>query len=268
MVTDQQVRRFFTLLQTENSQAVAAVKAGLSVQTARKYQRLRRLPSEVASIHDWRTREDPFAEVWEELRQELTINPGLQAKTLFQALQRRYPGRFQDGGLRTLRRRIKTWRALEGPAKEVFFSQVHEPGRLCQSDFTHLTELGVTVAGQPFDHMIYHFVLTYSNWEHGTVCFSESFESLAEGLQNALWALGFGLWAVLPPSIARIGSVRRSTTWPRILISPKSRRSPGVIRHCWNTMGWPLARFKRAEPTRMGTSNNGIIGSNRPWTKR
>jgi hypothetical protein len=190
MVKDQQVRRLFTLLQTEKSQAVAAVAAGMDVKTARKYQGLGRLPSEVAVTHNWRTREDPFTEVWEEVREELTVNPGLEAKTLFQALQRKYPGRFQDGQMRTLQRRIKIWRALEGPAKEVFFSQVHTPGRLGASDFTHLTDLGITIAGQPFDHMVYHFVLTYSNWEQCTVCFSESFESLAEGLQNALWTLG------------------------------------------------------------------------------
>jgi hypothetical protein len=190
MVTDQQVRRLFKLLQTENTQALAAAKAGMDVTTARKYRRLGRLPSEVAVTHSWRTREDPFAEAWEEVRQELAVNPGLQANTLLAALQRKYPGRFQDGQMRTLQRRIKTWRALEGPAKEVFFSQMHEPGRLCASDFTHLSELGITIAGQPFDHMVYHFVLTYSNWEQCTVCFSESFESLAEGLQNALWALG------------------------------------------------------------------------------
>jgi hypothetical protein len=53
-----------------------------------------------------------------------------------------------------------------------------------------MEELGVTIQGQSFPHLIYHFVLTYSNWEAGTVCFSESFESLSEGLQNALWALG------------------------------------------------------------------------------
>lgn len=190
MVKDQQVRRLFTLLQAENSQAVAAVQAGLDVKTARKYRRLGKLPSEVRVTHNWRTREDPFVEVWEEVRQELAVNPGLQANTLFQALQRKYPGRFQDGQVRTLQRRIKTWRALEGPAKEVFFAQEHQPGRLCQSDFTHLSDLGITLAGQPFDHMVYHFVLTYSNWEQCTVCFSESFESLAEGLQNALWVLG------------------------------------------------------------------------------
>jgi hypothetical protein len=190
MVKDQQVRRLFTLLQTEKSQAVAAIQAGIDVKTARKYQRLMKLPSEVAVTHNWRTREDPFEEVWDEVQQELAVNPRLQAKTLFQALQRKYPGRFQDSQVRTLQRRIKSWRALEGPAKEVFFSQVHTPGRLCASDFTHLTKLGVTIAGQPFDHMMYHFVLTYSNWEQCTICFSESFESLAEGLQNALWTLG------------------------------------------------------------------------------
>jgi hypothetical protein len=169
---------------------VAAAQAGMDVKTARKYQRLGRLPSEVAVTHNWRTREDPFTEVWEEVRQELAVNCGLEAKTLFQMLQRKYPGRFQDGQMRTLQRRIKTWRAMEGPAKEVFFPQVHTPGRLCASDFTHLTDLEITIAGQPFDHMVYHFVLTYSNWEACTVCFSESFESLAEGLQNALWTLG------------------------------------------------------------------------------
>ena len=72
----------------------------------------------------------------------------------------------------------------------MFFAQVHTPGRLCASDFTHMTELRVTINGQPFDHLIYHFVLTYSNWETGTVCFAESFETLAEGLQNALAELG------------------------------------------------------------------------------
>jgi ribosomal protein S21 len=51
-------------------------------------------------------------------------------------------------------------------------------------------ELAISIASQPFDHLFYHFTLTYSNWETGTVCFSESFESLSTGLQNALWELG------------------------------------------------------------------------------
>ncbi len=138
----------------------------------------------------WRTRQDPFAEVWDEVRGHLALNPGLEAKTLFEHLQRRYPGRFQDGQLRTLQRRVKQWRALEGPPREVYFPQRHEPGELAQSDFTHMGSLNVTIRGVPFDHLIYHFVLTYSNWETASICFSESFESLSEGLQNALWHLG------------------------------------------------------------------------------
>jgi len=178
------------LIESERTLATAAAKAGMDEKTARKYRRLGRLPSEVKVEHTWRTREDPFVEVWGEVKEKLEINPGLEAKTLFEDLQRRYPGRFADGQLRTLQRRVKAWRALEGPAKEVFFPQVHKPGHLCQSDFTYMKSVGVTIQGQPFDHLIYHFVLTYSNWETGTICFSESFESLSEGLQNALWELG------------------------------------------------------------------------------
>src|SRR6201993_774731 len=140
--------------------------------------------------HTWRTCPNPFAEVWPRVEELLTLNPGLEAKAVFDWLQREYPGRFAGGQLRTLQRHVKQWRALHGPAKEVFFRQVHQPGHLCASDFTHASSLRVTVDGQPFEHLIYHFVLTYSNWEAGTVCFSESFESLCEGFQNALWELG------------------------------------------------------------------------------
>jgi hypothetical protein len=190
MVTDRQVRLLMKRIQTEKSLAVAAAKAGMSEKTARRYRNLGKLPGEVRPRHDWRTRPDAFAEVWEEVRGHLEREPGLDARTLFEALQRQSPGRFADGQLRTLQRRVKTWRAVEGPPREIYFPQVHEPGRLGQSDFTHMTSLEVTLAGRPFEHLVYHFVLTYSNWETGTICFSESFESLSEGLQNAFWELG------------------------------------------------------------------------------
>jgi len=176
--------------QSGRSLSVSAAQAGMDEKTARKYLRLGVLPSECHEARTWRTRPDPFEAVWDEVRERLAVNPGLQARTLFADLQRRFPGRFADGQLRTLQRKVKVWRALEGPAKEVFFPQRHHPGRLCQSDFTHLTSLGITIDRQPFAHLLYHFVLSYSNWEAGTVCFSESFESLSEGLQNALWTLG------------------------------------------------------------------------------
>ena len=114
----------------------------------------------------------------------------MTAKTLFEDLQRRFPDTFSDGQLRTLQRRVKRWRALEGPSKEAFFPQLHRPGELAQSDYTHMGKLGITIGKQPFDHLVYHFVLTYSNWETGSICYSESFESLSEGLQAALWELG------------------------------------------------------------------------------
>ena len=190
MVTDQQVRRLFKLVQTEKNFGIAAIMAGMDEKTARKYRKLGKLPSELEQQHTWRTREDPFEDFWHEIKSMLEINPGLEAKTIFEDLQRRNPGRFADGQLRTLQRRIKIWRASGGPPKEVFFTQIHKPGLLGQSDFTHMNKLGITITGRPFDHLIYHFVLTYSNWESGTICFSESFESLSEGLQNALWELG------------------------------------------------------------------------------
>jgi len=190
MIQDRQVRTLRQLLSGGMPLYQAAMKTAMDDKTARKYRDDGKQPSELAAAHTWRTREDPFTEVWCEVHEQLAVNSGLQSKTLFEWLQRKYPGRFQDGQLRTFQRGVKTWRATEGPAKEVFFRQVHQPGRLCASDFTHMTSLGVTVQGQPFEHMVYHFVLTYSNWEWATICFSESFESLSEGLQGALWELG------------------------------------------------------------------------------
>ena len=87
---------------------LAAVKSGMDPKTARKYRRLGKLPSEVKIMdRDWLTRPDPFAEVWPELEAQLQLNPGLEAKTLFADLQRRFPGRFADGQLRTLQRRCR-----------------------------------------------------------------------------------------------------------------------------------------------------------------
>jgi len=168
----------------------AAAQAEMDEKTARKYLILRKLPSEIKPERTWRTRQDQFADDWPEIEKLMSDSPGLQAKTIFAWFQRMDPGKYQDGQLRSLQRRIKHWRATAGPSKEVMFPQDHIPGRLGASDFTRMKILGITIAGQEFDHLLFHFVLTYSNWETITVCFSESFESLSEGLQNALWKLG------------------------------------------------------------------------------
>lgn len=190
MVTDQQVRRLYMLIKRERNIEIASAKAGMSEKTGRKYKKLGQLPSQIIMPHTWQTREDPFAEIWPEAKGYLETEPGLEAKTLFEHIQGKYPGRYEDGQVRTFQRRVKVWRATEGPAKEIFFPQIHLAGEICESDFTHMTELGVTINKELFAHLLYHFVLTYSNWETGSICFSESYESLSEGFQDALWELG------------------------------------------------------------------------------
>jgi hypothetical protein len=188
-ITDAQVKELRRQLRRGSSMQRAALKTGMDRKSASKY-REGKMPTERRKPRTWRTRLDPVAAVWPQLQAELERAPGLQAQTLLAWLQERYPGQFGNELLRTLQRRVRQWRALAGPAKEVFFAQVHAPGRLGSSDFTSMNDLDVTIQGQRFEHLVYHFVLTYSNWEHVTLCFSESFASLSEGLQNALWALG------------------------------------------------------------------------------
>ncbi len=188
-VTAAQVKELRGQLRAGSSLRKAAMKANMDRKSARKY-REGKMPGERRKDRTWRTRVDPLAKVWQEMQGELERAPELQANTLLALLQERYPGEYGNELLRTIQRRVKCWRALAGPDQEVFFAQVHEPGRLGASDFTHLSSLGVTIAGQPFAHLAYHFVLTYSNWEHVTLCFSESFASLSEGFQNAVWAVG------------------------------------------------------------------------------
>lgn len=224
MVKDQQVRRLIELTVIQKSISTAAAMAGMCERTARKYLGIGKLPSECRMDHTWRTRVDPFEDVWDEIRSKLELFPGLQGVTLFGDLQKRYPGRFSDGQLRSLQRKIKRWRATQGPMREVFFAQEHHPGDLGASDFCHMSGLGVTISGQPFPHLLYHFVLTYSNWETGSICFSESFESLSEGLQKGLWILG-GV-----PKRHRTDSVTAAVRKPD---SPEefTRAYQGLLRH-------------------------------------
>jgi hypothetical protein len=87
---------------------------------------------------------------------------------IFEEMTRRHP-ELGHGIRRTLERRIRSWRALHGEEQDVIFRQTHEPGRLGLSDFTDLSSLGITLAGQPLDHLLYHFRLSYSGFEHAHV---------------------------------------------------------------------------------------------------
>lgn len=189
MVTDQQVRRLMMELGTGTPLSTAAMRAGMSENTARRY-RMGPLPSQRTMVRQYRTRPDPFAALWPEIEALLVQAPGLEATTIFEALRGRPDLPLAEGQLRTLQRRIRRWRATHGPEREVMFPQIHRPGEYAQSDFTAMGSLGITLNGQLFDHLFYHFVLPYSNWETGVVCCSESFEALIAGFQAAVWELG------------------------------------------------------------------------------
>jgi hypothetical protein len=169
---------------------MAAMKAGMNRKTARKYVKAGKLPSEMKTARTWRTREDPFEEHWPELEGRLVEAPELQAGTLLDDLMERNPGRYEEGQLRTLQRRVRRWRATAGPDREVMLAQRHRPGEASQADFTWATKLAVTIAGELFVHMLYVFVLPFSNWTWATVCRSESMAALRCGLQRALFQLG------------------------------------------------------------------------------
>ena len=138
-----------------------------------------------------RRRPDPLAAVWDsEIAPMLQNTGGLRAVAVFDEIRHRHP-EINAGVRRTLERRIRAWRALNGPERDVIFRQEPEPGRLGLSDFTDMADLGVVIAGAALDHRLYHFRLAFCGWEHAHVVLGgESFVALAEGLQNALWALG------------------------------------------------------------------------------
>ncbi|MFO0592716.1 MAG: IS21 family transposase [Polyangiaceae bacterium] len=168
----------------------AAMKAGMDRTTARKYIEAGKLPSELVAPRTWCTREDPFAEDWEEVVAMLSETPELEATTIFAMLTEKYPGRHEPGQLRTLQRHVRRWRAEQGPDKDVVLGQVHRAGEAAQTDFTSTTELGVTIAGELFVHLLCVVMLPFSNWQWATVCLSESMAALRRGVQSALFQLG------------------------------------------------------------------------------
>ncbi len=190
MKSDAEVRQMMQQRAKGKTQTQAAARAGMSERTVRKYERAGTVPSQLRQPRTHVTRPNPFAEEWPWVCEQLAGDAALQATTLFALLCERRPGRYQAIQLRTLQRHVAAWRAQHGPAREVVFAQVHHPGQIAQSDFTHMTDLAITIAAEAFPHLVFHLVLTYSNVEAVRVCRSESFEALAEGIEAALWQLG------------------------------------------------------------------------------
>jgi transposase InsO family protein len=187
------MRLYMKFRQTDTA-PIAAAKSGFSASSAYRFERDRRLPSQRKAVRE-RRRPDPLAEVWDsEIVPILKAAPGLRPVAIFEEVLRRHP-ELGAGVRRTVERRIRGWRAVHGPEQEVIFRQVHQPGRMGFSDFTEMSDLAITVAGEALDHRLYHFRLAYSGFEHAHVVLGgESYVALAEGLQNALWALGGAPW--------------------------------------------------------------------------
>jgi hypothetical protein len=188
-INDHQTRLFMSF-QPSNTTAVAAAKAGFSTATGYRIKSDPRLPSQKTPVRG-RRRPDPLADVWDaEIMPMLKAAPELRAVAIFEEILRCHP-EIAPGVRRTIERRIRKWRALNGPDQDVIFRQEHCPGRLGLSDFTDMGDLGITIVGAPLEHRLYHFRLAFSGFEHVHVILGgESFVALAEGLQNALWALG------------------------------------------------------------------------------
>lgn len=188
-ITDQQAKLYMNLRRTHSRQTAAA-KAGFSTSTGARLDGDPRLPSQKQTLRG-RRRPDPLAPYWDsEIVPMLQATPGLRPITVLGEMQRRH-STFSVELRRTLERRIRLWQALHGPEREVIFRQEHPPGQQGLSDFTDASALGISIAGVPLEHRLYHFRLAFSGWQHVRVVLGgESFVALAEGLQNALWTLG------------------------------------------------------------------------------
>ena len=174
----------------KKTQLSAAARAEISVSSAHRIEK--GIVTGAAKARDWRTRKDPFEGIWATvIEPQLALHPSLMAITVLEKLQADYPGIYPDKLLRTLQRKMKKWKVINGPTKEVMFSQEHFPGRMGISDFTTLKNITITISGEAFKHLLYHFRLSFSGWSYIKVIQGgESIPALLEGLQEAIWRVG------------------------------------------------------------------------------
>jgi transposase InsO family protein len=255
IITEQQYQRLMNELKNCGVLQDAAMKAGMDRKTARRYVKSGKSPAEMIGPRNWRTRRDPLARIWDEARRWLEITPELEAKALFEHLLAAQPGEIDGRALRTFQRRVDHWRRRHGPPKEVFFAQVHVAGECIQTDWTNANELGVTIAGTDFPHLLVHSVLPCSNWQWAAPCYSESSLSLRLGLQGALWELG---------GVPLFSQTDQSSTATHQLKRGESRRG-------FNTDYLALCRHLGLEPRTIAVGNpnqNGDIEAAQGHLKR
>lgn len=168
----------------------SAMKAGVSRNTARKYLRQADPSKQEKQPHDWRTRKDPLEAIWSKARGMLETAPELQAKALLEHLSEGTEGVIEEKILRTFQRRVRQWRMEHGKEKEVFFTQEARPGAVLAVDWTDMRDLGVSICGVKLDHLMFHAVLPYSNWQWAVRSRSESLLSVRSGLKATIGRMG------------------------------------------------------------------------------
>lgn len=239
--TDTQVRLLMRERSHGKTQQQAAVKVNLrSRKTVQKYEQLGQLPSDLKESRSYRTHPDPFEKDWAEVESKLEAAPELEAKAIFEWLCERNGTQYQEGQLRTLQRHVSNWRALNGNPT-LTLDQIHHPGEVLQSDGTCMNELEVTIQGGPFEHILFHSVLPYSNGEWGRVVQIESLLSIRLGLQSALLKLGY------VPQAHQTDHTTAATHQLGAQTGRKAPRSGATTRNtcnCWRTTDW-----KRAPPS-------------------
>ena len=196
MITDVRASKLFLLLHEGESVAGIARRLKMSEETIRKYRDADLLPSQIERpLRTYRTRPDPLEEFWPDIEERLQQDRQLKPYALLDWLKQKYNAaegapRVPDSIRRTLERRVQRWKLEHGVEQEVTFPQVHHAGDVIAFDFVVMNSLKITIGGKPFDHLMFHAVFTYSNWEYVHVCHSESFEALSAGLQDALHRAG------------------------------------------------------------------------------
>lgn len=223
----------------------AALKASISSRTAsRLVKKLKHAEEEgtnclrphASKPRTHKTRQDPFAKHWKDIESRLTEHPTLEAKTLLALLIEENPDLYRASHLRTLQRRIARFQLEHGADKAVIFRQTLYPARQSQSDWTHMKSLGITIKGEPFDHLLFHFMLPYSRWEMVMIQESESFDNLVRGYERAVMMMGGVAHEHrtdnLSAATQKEGCSRRFTNrWQQVMnhydVTP-SRNNPGV----------------------------------------
>jgi hypothetical protein len=245
--------RLFMRSVPTSTTAAASAKAGFSTATGYRIKSDPRLPSQKKAPRK-RRRPDPLADIWDaEIVPMLTAASDLRAIAIFEEMRRRHPG-LLPGVRRTLERRIRTWRAVNGPERDVIFRQEHCPGRLGLSDFTDMGDLAVSIAGEPLSHRLYHFRKSerLSLTINVRSRFPASRMPMSSWAVRAMWRspkacrTPCGRWAACPNSIAPTACRRHSAT----SIVRRKTTSRGAMRRWWRIAAWSRPATIPASPMR------------------